>query len=142
VRNYERLFFRSKQSLRKFLKGEKSMTEEQRNGQDHYEQMGDPTNQEQGGAWEFINKGVEAANKFAEKLQNHSGATGAVLGTILGCLTLKAFTKAWPRLETPVMAAGYLVGGYAAYRLVKAASKKEDAEHGHESEASAECGQA
>ena len=39
------------------------------------------------------------------------------------------------------MAAGYVVGGYAAYRLVKAAFDKEAAEHDPERDASAECGE-
>ena len=43
------------------------MTEEQRDWQDHDEQVDDPTNQDQGGAWEFLKKGAEAANQFAEE---------------------------------------------------------------------------
>jgi hypothetical protein len=115
------------------------MTEEQREWRDDQEQVGDSANQDRRGAEKFLKKGAEAANQIMEKLQIHAGATGGVVGTMLGCLTLKAFTKAWPRLETPVMAAGYLIGSYAAYRLVKAAFDQEAAEHNPESDAAARC---
>jgi len=118
------------------------MTEEQRDWQDDQGKVGDPEAQGQGAAADLLKKGISAANKFVEGLQIPAATTGTVVGTVLGCLTLRAFTKAWPRLETPVKAAGYLVGGYAAYRLAKAAFDQGVGERAPELEGSAECGQA
>lgn len=118
------------------------MTEEQRDWQDDQGKVGDPETQGQGGAANLLKKGVAATNQFVEGLQIPAGTTETVVGTILGCLTVRAFTKAWPRLETPVSAAGYLVGGYAAYRLVKAVFDQAVGDRAPEPDASAECGQA
>lgn len=115
------------------------MTEEQRDWQTSQRKLRDPETQSQGGAAELLKKGVAAASQFMDDLQFPAGTIETVVGTILGCLTLRAFTKAWPRLETPVSATGYLVGGYAVYRLVKATFDQGVGDGAPEPEASAGC---
>jgi hypothetical protein len=97
------------------------MTEELRDRQEDPGQPADSGTQGQGGMAAILTKSAEATSQFIEGLKIPGGTTETVVGTILGCLTVRAFTKAWPRLETPVSAAGYVVGGYALYRLAKAA---------------------
>lgn len=43
------------------------------------------------------------------------------VGTVLGAVTIRAFTKAWPRLRTPVNTAGYLVGSSPRNELIELA---------------------
>jgi uncharacterized membrane protein YkvA (DUF1232 family) len=118
------------------------MAEELRDMQNDQAKLGDPETQGQGGASEMLRKGVAATNQFLESLQIPTKTAGTLVGTILGCLTVKAFTKAWPRLETPVNAAGYVVGGYAAYRLVKAAFGQGTGNKSLEADSPAECDRA
>ncbi len=101
------------------------MTEEERDRQKYKDQAGGPEITRQGSVAEMLTEGAEAASRFIRNLHIPDATTETVLGTILGCLTVRAFTKAWPRLETPVSAAGYAVGGYAVYRLAKAAFSQE-----------------
>jgi len=115
------------------------MTKGQRDWQDDQERVGNTENLE-AGVVQLLKKGPEAAGQFVEDLQVPTGTAETVAGTILGCLTVRAFTKAWPRLQKPVNAAGYLVGGYAAYRLVKAVFDQRAEDQSPEGGASEECG--
>lgn len=116
------------------------MTDEQRDWQDEQGKAGDPETQDQVRSGDLLKKGVVAVSEFVEGLEIPAWTTEAAVGTILGCLTVRAFTKAWPRLEKPVNAAGYLVGGYAAYRLVKAVFDQGAPDQALVSDASEECG--
>jgi hypothetical protein len=77
-----------------------------------------------------LSQGVEAVRDWEKSLDVPEGTVAAALGTILGTVTaalgtilgtvtVAAFTKAWPRLKSPVTGVGYAVAGYAVYRLVK-----------------------
>ena len=116
------------------------MTEGQRDWQGGQKRVGNTENLE-AGVVKLLKKGREAAGQFVEDLQVPTGTAETVVGTILGCLTVRAFATAWPRLRKPVNAAGYLVGGYTAYRLVKAAFDQGVEDQIPEGDASAECGQ-
>ena len=112
------------------------MTEELRDTQGDTDKIGNPEAAGQRGVPEMLTKGAEAASAFIDDIKVPTDAAETVLGTILGCLTVRAFTKAWPRLETPVSTAGYLVGGYAVYRLAKAALNRGSTETRQEEEVS------
>lgn len=66
-----------------------------------------------------LSHGVEAVRDWEMSLDVPEGTVAVALGTILGTVTVAAFTKAWPRLKSPVTGVGYAVAGYAVYRLVK-----------------------
>jgi hypothetical protein len=67
--------------------------------------------------------GAEAVRDWEKSLDAPRGTVAMALGTILGTVTVAAFTKAWPKLKTPVVGVGYLVGGYTLYQLVRAAAR-------------------
>jgi hypothetical protein len=77
---------------------------------------------------QILEVGAEALKRWANDLQVPAGTGEAVIGTILGCVAVRALTKSLPSLGKPVEAAGYLAAGYAAYRGVKALAAQIPAE--------------
>ena len=89
------------------------------------ENAANPTIQQQ------IDAATRTATDYVKDWQKEAGVPGGAvavtLGAILGSITVAAFTKTWPALKTPVVAAGYLVSGYALSRLVRRAYQEDQA---------------
>jgi len=71
----------------------------------------------------IVESGAEKVKQWTNELGLSESTTAAVIGTVLGCAAVRGMTKAWPRLETPVKIAGYLVAGLAVYSVVKRSFK-------------------